>query len=171
MRCLVFIAALAALAGCALAGVEMSSSVITFYNSDFRPIYFPTSLCDLLLKRAKEHGGKRVQIVPTMYWYDKDNEKLPENTCDPDGWAKTDQKVDFFCNKEEWNSPCVPFTPSIIEQLTKGFTGCLKSAFEQFDEVLIAPHLDDGLKRGHWRNLLHYDPLKKDIYGYRQVNC
>lgn len=47
-----------------------------------------------------------------------------------------------------------------------GFTNCLRVAVELFDEILIAPHLDDGLKRGKWRNFLHNDPLWKDPHGY-----
>jgi hypothetical protein len=31
-----------------------------------------------------------------------------------------------------------------------------------FDEVLISPHLDDGTKTMHWRNMLWFDPLEKD---------
>lgn len=31
---------------------------------------------------------------------------------------------------------------------------------------MVAPHLDDGLKRGKWRNMLHFDPLWKDPNGY-----
>ena len=31
-----------------------------------------------------------------------------------------------------------------------------------FDEVLISPHLDDGTKSMHWRNMLWFDPLVKD---------
>jgi hypothetical protein len=31
-----------------------------------------------------------------------------------------------------------------------------------FDEVLISPHLDDGTKTMHWRNMLWYDPFTKD---------
>jgi hypothetical protein len=39
-----------------------------------------------------------------------------------------------------------------------------------FDEVLIAPHLDPvagSSKRGKWRNMLRFNPLQKDEYGYR----
>lgn len=150
----------------ASAATEMSSSAIVFYNSDFRPLYWPEPLCEKLIARAATHGGKRVQIVPTLYWYDARNLAMPENTCGPDTWAKTDQHVDYYCNKDVWDSPCVPFTQAVIDELTAGFARCFKFAFEHFDELLLAPHLDDGLKRGHWRNLLHFDPLKKDAHGF-----
>jgi hypothetical protein len=32
--------------------------------------------------------------------------------------------------------------------------------------VLLSPHLDDGTGTMHWRNMLHYDPYKKDKYGW-----
>lgn len=35
-------------------------------------------------------------------------------------------------------------------------------AHDMFDEVLISPHLDDGTKTMHWRNMLWFDPLVKD---------
>lgn len=31
---------------------------------------------------------------------------------------------------------------------------------------MVAPHLDEGLKRGKWRNMLHNDPFWKDPNGY-----
>lgn len=43
-------------------------------------------------------------------------------------------------------------------------------AHDLFDEVLIAPHLDDGTKTGHWRNMLLMDPEKKDKYGFSYVD-
>lgn len=41
-------------------GVEFSSSAILFYNCEFEPHYGqPISQCSLLLRRAKEQGGKK----------------------------------------------------------------------------------------------------------------
>ena len=42
----------------------------------------------------------------------------------------------------------------------------MQVAAELFDEIMVAPHLDDGLKRGKWRNMLHFDPLWEDPQGY-----
>jgi hypothetical protein len=51
-------------------GVELSSSVILFYNSELAtPMYgSAVSQCELLLRRAQRHGGKRIQLVPTHCW-------------------------------------------------------------------------------------------------------
>jgi hypothetical protein len=38
----------------------------------------------------------------------------------------------------------------VVDQVTKGLTSCLTTAFDLFDEVLISPHLDDGTRTGHW---------------------
>lgn len=50
--------------------VEFSSSALMFYNGDLQPD--PTlgglSPCELYVKRAAAHGGRRVQLVPTHYW-------------------------------------------------------------------------------------------------------
>jgi hypothetical protein len=55
----------------AKAGVELSSSVILFYDSELAtPMYGSSvSQCELLLRRAQKHGGRRIQLVPTHYWW------------------------------------------------------------------------------------------------------
>lgn len=159
--------ALVGLAGLALshgAPVEMSSMVITFYNSEYQPMYSPLSQCELLLRRAAKHGGKRIQFVPTHYWYDKSNEQYAAGMCHPDNWAATN-KVDYYCQKHEWNSECLPFNEQSLATFREGFKHCLSVAAELFDEIMVAPHLDDGLKRGKWRNMLHFDPWWKDVNG------
>lgn len=145
--------------------VEQSSTVITFYNGEYAPMYFSISQCELLVRRAAKHGSRRIQFVPTHYWYDKDNLKFAENTCYPDNWS-LQNKVDYYCYKHEWNSDCRPWDDKALTTFRTGFTSCLKVAVELFDEFLIAPHLDDGLKRFKWRNFLHNDPLWEDPYGY-----
>eukprot|EP00879_Flechtneria_rotunda_P020258 GHRR01021306.1.p1 GENE.GHRR01021306.1~~GHRR01021306.1.p1 ORF type:complete len:226 (+),score=34.23 GHRR01021306.1:610-1287(+) len=145
--------------------VEQSSMAITFYNSEYQPMYSSLSQCELLVRRAAKHGGKRIQFVPTHYWYDKDNERFAPNTCHPDNWA-LQNKVDWYCQKFEWNSDCRPWDASALQTFSTGIKNCLKVAASLFDEILFAPHLDDGLKRGKWRNMLHNDPLWKDPNGY-----
>lgn len=62
-------ALLLAAAAHARGNIEMSSSAIVFYNSDFKPgTYWDKDLCSILMERAAKHGGKAVQLVPTMYW-------------------------------------------------------------------------------------------------------
>ncbi len=70
--------------------------------------------------------------------------------------------MDYYCNKWEWDSPCEPFSQDKIDRFTKNFKACLQKAHDMFDEVLISPHLDDGTKTMHWRNMLWFDPLEKD---------
>ena len=66
--------------------------------------------------------------MPTHYWYDKRNEALPLGVCRPDGWATTDQKVDYYCQKELWDSTCAPFNPQVIQEFTDGLTRCARRA-------------------------------------------
>lgn len=73
--------------------------------AEYAPMYFSMSQCELLVRRAAKHGGRRIQFVPTHYWYDKDNEKFPRNTCNADNWS-LQNKVDWYCYKNEWNSDC-----------------------------------------------------------------
>ena len=68
-KCLAAALVVVLVAGCAIAddhngvrgkgpAVEMSSSAIFFYNSEFEPHYGqPISQCSLLLRRAKEASG------------------------------------------------------------------------------------------------------------------
>ena len=45
--------------------------------------------------------------------------------CNPDNWAEN-QRVEYYCNKYEWDSPCEPFTPEKIAKFAKGFKDCLQ---------------------------------------------
>lgn len=144
---------------------EMSSSVITFYNSEYQPMYSSLSQCELLVRRAAKHGGRRIQFVPTHYWYESKNEQFAPNTCHADNWS-LQNKVEYYCQKHEWNSDCRPFDSAALDTFRRGIRDCFKVAASLFDEILIAPHLDEGLKRGKWRNMLHFDPLWKDPNGY-----
>jgi hypothetical protein len=51
-------------------GVELSSSVILFYDSELATPMYGSAVpqCELLLRRAHRHGGRRIQLVPTHYW-------------------------------------------------------------------------------------------------------
>ena len=91
-------------------------------------------------------------------------------TCYPDNWADPDLAVKHYCAKQTWNSPCQPFTPQTIAAFSTGLQQCFSTALQLFDEVLIAPHLDplgDTSLRPKWRNMLRFDPLKKDNEGFR----
>ncbi|KAF6262006.1 hypothetical protein COO60DRAFT_1625174 [Scenedesmus sp. NREL 46B-D3] len=123
------------------------------------------SQCELLVRRAAKHGGRRLQFVPTHYWYEAKNLQYAPNTCHADNWS-LQNKVEYYCQKHEWNSDCRPFDQGALDTFRRGLTDCFKVAASLFDEVLIAPHLDEGLKRGKWRNMLHFDPLWKDPNGY-----
>ncbi|GBF92700.1 hypothetical protein Rsub_05069 [Raphidocelis subcapitata] len=158
--------ALAASAAAARGPVPMSSSAIMFYDSEFQPWYGqPISQCELLLNRAKEGGSNSVNLVPTQYWIDDASAKYQPNVCHPDNWAEN-QKVSYYCSRFEWNSNCEPFNAQNIARFEKGIKGCIQKAHDMFDEVLISPHLDDGTKTMHWRNMLFFDPYTKDKYGY-----
>lgn len=88
-------------------------------------MYSQNSQCELLVRRAAKHGGRRIQFVPTHYWYEKVNEQYPANTCLPDNWS-IQNKVDWYCTKFEWNSDCRPFDQGAIDAFKTGFTKCLK---------------------------------------------
>ena len=139
-----------------------------YKKQEFEPHYGqPISQCELLLTRAKEGGASSVNIVPTHYWVDTSSSggKYAAGACHPDNWAEG-QHVDYYCEKWEWDSACEPFTAERVARFAKGFKDCLQKAHDLFDEVLVSPHLDDGTKTMHWRNMLMFDPLQKDAHGF-----
>jgi hypothetical protein len=103
--------------------------------------------------------------VPTLYWYSPESAKYAPGVCHADNWAQN-QKVDYYCDKWEWDSPCEPFDAMRVERFAKGIKDCIQKAHDMFDEVLMSPHLDDGTKTMHWRNMLWFDPLEKDSKGF-----
>lgn len=49
--------------------VEFSSSALMFYNGDLQTDKaMGMSPCELFVRRAAAHGGRRIQLVPTHYW-------------------------------------------------------------------------------------------------------
>jgi hypothetical protein len=60
----------AAAAAVAAAPVEFSSSALMFYNGDLqRDSDLGMSPCELFVRRAAAHGGRKIQLVPTHYWW------------------------------------------------------------------------------------------------------
>jgi hypothetical protein len=148
---------------------QMSSSAILFYNSEYEPHYGqPISQCSLLLRRAAQQGSTAINIVPTHYWMnasDTARVKPADAKCYADGWAEA-QRVHHYCHLWEWDNDCHAFDSHAVQRFTEGFTRCLQEARSLFRTVLISPHLDDGSNTCHWRNLLFFDPLQKDAYGF-----
>ena len=66
-----------------------------------------------------------MNIVPTQYWVDERSKKYTPGMCHPDNWAEN-QKVDYYCNKWEWDSECVPFTQDKIDRFATGIKNCIQ---------------------------------------------
>lgn len=66
-----------------------------------------------------------MNIVPTHYWIEEANLGIDNTKCYPAHWAKTN-KVDYYCAKFEWNTPCLPFTKEVVDRFTVGFTKCMQ---------------------------------------------
>ena len=146
------------------AGTQLSSSVVLFYEGEYEPP--GNSTCTAILREAAKHGSKRVNIVPTLYFVDRSSEGTP-GVCNPDNWqVLVNVHLDYYCSYLTYDSPCTPFNASSISRFQSGFQACLQDAFDLgFSEVLISPHLDDGTKTDHWRNMLLFDPLHPDSHG------
>lgn len=68
---------------------------------------------------------RSVNLVPTQYWFDQSSTKYSANTCHPENWAEN-QKVDYFCNKWEWDSPCEAFTWDKVARFERGIKDCIQ---------------------------------------------
>eukprot|EP00877_Chromochloris_zofingiensis_P006477 jgi/Chrzof1/2082/Cz11g02040.t1 len=91
---------------------------------------------------------------------------VPSGGCNPDNW-RLNQKVDYYCSYQEYNSSCNPFDQQTISEFQAGMQQCMQHAFDVgFTEMLLSPHLDDGTRTNHWRNMLVFDPLVKDSHGF-----
>jgi len=66
-----------------------------------------------------------VNIVPTQYWIDERSRKYQQGVCHPDNWAEN-QRVDYYCSKQEWNSNCEPFSDYSIQRFEKGIKACIQ---------------------------------------------
>jgi hypothetical protein len=144
------------------AGIQLSSSVVLFYAQEYEPP--GNSTCTSILREAAKHGSKRVNIVPTLYFVDRSSQGTPGG-CNPDNWQLNVQ-LDYYCYYPTYDTPCTPLSLSSISTFQSGFQACLQDAFDLgFSEILISPHLDDGTKTDHWRNMLLFDPLHPDSNG------
>jgi hypothetical protein len=144
------------------AGTQLSSSAILFYGEEYEPA--GSSRCTSILQEAAKHGSKRVNIVPTLYFVGQSTEGTP-GVCNPDNW-RLNVELEYFCQYPTYTSACVALDPESIARFQVGFQACLQDAVNLgFTEVLISPHLDDGTKTEHWRNMLLFDPLQAESSG------
>ena len=63
--------------------------------------------------------------MPTLYWIDERSFKYQSNTCHAENWAEN-QKVDYFCDKWEWDSSCEHFTWDRVQRFEKGIKACIQ---------------------------------------------
>jgi hypothetical protein len=59
----------------------------------------------------------------------------------------------------------------LLYRFYKGMKGCFITAiWEGFTTIKITPHLDDGLGKGGWRNVLRLNPVQKlEGYSYNDI--
>lgn len=64
--------------------------------------------------------------MPTHYWIaSAPSNKLAPGQCRPDAWA-SNQTVDYYCSRWEWDASCEPFSAATIQRFAAGFKACLQ---------------------------------------------
>ena len=125
---------------------SINSSVLLFHEWDL-------NRCVRQLRKAKELGNKKIQIIPTLHYSHNDRDQLQQFY-----YKDNKGKVEVLNGKS---------FKSFVEKLTN----CLGFAKNSGLQVLITPHLDTvDSSSGHWRNNLVFDPLQKfGGYSYKEV--
>ena len=146
---------------------EINSGIIVIGPPDYR--WFGGSYgsrCTQMVDRAASLKQTRVMVTPTLFWVDDDfkNRKTVNSA----------SKVSYFCydrHQRDQDLPpdpndktsCTPADLGGVDILRAGMAACFRHAVSKGLDIWIAPHLDDGLGLGGWRNGLVFDPLSR--YG------
>lgn len=146
---------------------EINSGILLVGPPDYR--WFGGtygSRCTQMVDRAAALKQSRVMITPTLFWVDDDFKSRTS--------VNSQGRVSYFCYDRHQRDPdappdpndktsCSPADAGGVDILRAGMAACFKHAVEKGLSISIAPHLDDGLGLGGWRNGLVFDPLAR--YG------
>eukprot|EP00877_Chromochloris_zofingiensis_P005846 jgi/Chrzof1/15262/UNPLg00656.t1 len=126
--------------------VPLDSSVVLLFVSDVEG--GQTSPCVRMVDRIKSFGGRAVNFVITAYYADYNG----DNTMDKLGYMESPLDKKFR-----------EYTPAAASRWQAGLAFCMRYAVNNGFYIVLHPHLDDGLYKGTWRNVLVFDPSAK--YG------
>jgi hypothetical protein len=135
--------------------VEITSSVILVGEHDIKS---PYSRCIPIINAARKTPQSSIHFVITMYWFDVDDDNVPEYYC--------------YDRSGNWKSGrCTPVVASTAatSKLTDQLTPCFKHAVEQGFDIAITAHLDDGNMAGVWRNSVKFEPQRRGSYNGQET--
>ena len=119
-----------------------------------------------MVDKAAALKQSRLMFTPTLFWVDdafRDRKSV-----------NSQGRVTHFCYERRMRDPDLPFDPAATstcvpaeaagaDKFRAGMAACFKRAVDKGLAIHVAPHLDDGLGLGGWRNGLVFDPLAR--YG------
>ncbi|KAF8071087.1 UBP4 [Scenedesmus sp. PABB004] len=126
--------------------IPIDSSVVLLFMSDVEG--GESSPCVQMVKRALEFKGRAVNFFVTGYYADYNG----------------DSRVDALGYKEsQWDKSFKPYDWNAAYRFAKGLTYCMKRAVDFNLYIVTHIHLDDGIDKGTWRNVIIFNPNTK--YG------
>jgi hypothetical protein len=126
--------------------IPIDASVILLFLSDVEG--GDQSPCAAMVRRAMEFKGRSINFFVTSYYADDNG----DSRADRIGWQKSEGDKSFRAMDTNY-----------IESYRKGLAQCMRVAVDNNFKVVVHIHLDDGIMKGTWRNVMIFNPIQK--YG------
>jgi len=128
------------------AAIPIDASVILLFLSDVEG--GASSPCAKMVDRAMEFKGRSINFFVTAYYADDNSDSRVDRL----GWKKSVEDKSFRA-----------MDSSYVEKYKEGLAQCMRRAADNNFNIVVHIHLDDGLDKGTWRNVMIFDPTAK--YG------
>ncbi|CAL8461829.1 g1360 [Coccomyxa elongata] len=141
---------------------EINSSILLVGPGDYA-LNGGTSRCMQMVQKAAANRQSRLMFTPTLFWVDKNFQQRKS--------VNSQGNVTYYCYSRQAGGACPQATAADIQGFHSGMAACFKKAIDLgLSTIAVAPHLDDGLGYGGWRNGLLFDPMKKyGNYSYTDI--
>nr|QOL01152.1 putative extracellular protein CSOL_075 [Pseudococcomyxa simplex] len=141
---------------------EINSSILLVGPGDYAASG-GTSRCIQMVQKAAGNRQSRLMFTPTLFWVDKNFQQRKS--------VNSQGNVTYYCYSRQAGGVCPQATAADIQGFQSGMAACFQKAIDLgLSTIAVAPHLDDGLGYGGWRNGLLFDPAKKyGNYSYADI--
>jgi hypothetical protein len=130
--------------------IPIDASVILLFLSDVEG--GANSPCAAMVKRAMEFKGRSINFFVTAYYADDNGDSRVNRL----GWKKSENDKSFR-----------EMSMDYVKQYQAGLTQCMRLAADNNFNIVVHIHLDDGIDKGTWRNVMIFNPIQKyGAYNY-----
>jgi len=126
--------------------IPIDASVILLFLSDVEG--GDNSPCVAMVNRAMEFKGRSINFFVTAYYADDNGDSRADRL----GWKKSEGDKSFR-----------PMDMDYVEKYKAGLAYCMRRAVDNNMKIVVHIHLDDGIDKGTWRNVMIFNPIAK--YG------